>query len=432
MATKIYLRVCDEDGQPLAMKPAWLTPRDDHHALAEFHSEGDDVQSLELNAQTMGDVQLVLRMTGHPDLGFAMHARDGHESPFAFRKQMPRCASLTRQTVTRGSDQSVTIVALQFNLTKQHEEVVMVTGVDLKGKTDYKPFANTLRDDLYRGTTYFGGTPQPIPRAIYDHTIVTLFDFKTGYRLRYIKGQKGWHQLDAVLLGAKAPYIEHGKETESERIRHDEDTISIAHVYDYIAKLGAVAPRTLQQVNYFSHAWVQGAVLLNTNEDTEYQVMNCKGVRDPRDKDPRCKDFCEENIPNFTSFCAAFASTAFVKTWGCFRHALYDYVEAVADLEDPEAMRPAGTQGLSYNSHEIAEMIRGEAFRDSYLGNLIMKTGIDGFGSLPTTASNYQRVGSRYYMFVDRNSHGRHMGWFERNFDVALDAWGYVDYRKLG
>ena len=440
MPTKVFVQVRDEHGKPMAIEPVWLVPPGSVSILAEFQPEPDQVQSLLLDAKIEGNVQLVLRLPGHPPLGFAMQANPGNDgkkgkkskkATFSFRGQVPRCAVLTRHVVSKGEEQSLTIVALQFDLAKRHEEIVMVAGVDLKGFTDYTRFTKTLRDELYAGESYFGGTPHPIPRVIHDHTIVTLFDFVHGVRRRQIKGQEGWHELDVVQLGSKVPYIEHGKTVEAEQRRHDEDTISIVHVYDYIAKLGAAAPRTLKQMHVFSHAWVQGPVLLNTSEDDQYKVSHCVGVRDPGDKDPRCKDFCEENIPGFANFRSAFTTDAFIKTWGCFRHALHDYVDAVADLEDPEEMRPAGKQKIPYNSREVVDLLRREALPFSYLGNLVQKAGIEGIGSLPTTTSNYQRVGWRYYMFIDRNNHGRHMAWFERNFGVTLDEWGYVDYRKL-
>jgi hypothetical protein len=432
MATKIYLRVLDEDQAPLEMKPPWVMPRDSVEVIAELHGEGNDVWSLELNPEITGDVQLVLRIADHPPLPFSMQAEDGAESPFGFRGSTPRCASLTRQVVTRGGDQSTTIVALQFNLARKHEEVIMVAGADLHGdKVTYRLFAETLRDDLYAGTTYISGSRQSIPRAIHDHTVVTFFDFATGHRCRQMKAQRRWHDLDEVLLGAKAPYIECPDNGERQDRRRDEDTISILHVYDYIASLGRDVPRSLQQLHFFSHSWVEGPILLDTNERTEYKSSNCTGIRDPGDKDPRCKDFCEEAIRDFQGFCEAFAIKGFAKVWGCLRHAVHDYVEAVADLKDPDEMRPAGNRGIPYSSREVAEMVRREAIPRSYLGNLIAKSGVEGMGAVPTTTSNYKHIGSRHYMFVDRDHHGKHLGWFERNFGVKADEWGYVDFRAL-
>jgi hypothetical protein len=432
MTTKIYLKVCDEDQAPLEMQAPWVVLRGSTKVIAEFQNEGNDVWSLELNPLIAGDVQLVLRIVGHPALPFSMCAQDGKESPFAFEGPVPRCASLTRQVVTRGGDQSTTIVALQFCLAREHEEVIMVAGLDYKGSgtVKYIRFADTLRDDLYTGTCHFGGSRHEIPRVIHDHTVVTSFDFATGYRRRQIKGQKSWHELDAIRLGAKAPHVEIPTTQEVQDRRSAEDTISILHVYDYIASLGVEAPQTLLQMNYFSHSWTDGPILLDTNERVEYKNSSCKGVRDPGDKDPRCKDFSEENIHNFKGFCRAFATKGFVKLWGCFRHNLHDYVDAVAGLQDAEEMRPCPDEN-SYNSREIVEKIRREAIPYSYLGNLIKKAGIAGFGAVPSTTSNYQGVGSRSYMFVDRNRHGKHLSWFERNFNVKADPWGYVDFQAL-
>jgi hypothetical protein len=413
------------------MKAPWVTLRDSVKVIAEFQSEGD-VWSLELNPLIAGDVQLVLRIDEHPVLPFAMRALDGDESPFSFRGQVPRCASLTRQVVTRGGDQSVTIVAVQFCLARKHEEVIMVAGLDYKGSgtVTYMRFAETLRDDLYAGKCHFGGSRHVIPRVIHDHTVVTSFDFATGYRRRQIKGQKKWHEFDAIRLGAKAPHVEFPNTLEIQDRRRDEDTISITHVYDYISSLGTEAPRTLLQMNCFSHAWIEGPILLDTNERDEYKNMYCKGRRDPGDKDPRCKDFSEENIHDIKGFCRAFAPSGFVKVWGCLRHGLHGHVDAVADLADAEEMRTC-PDGIDYNSREIAEKIRREAIPFSYLGNLIKKAGIAGFGAVPTTTSNYQGVGLRSYMFVDRSVHGKHLKWFERNFNVKADQWGYVDFQAL-
>ena len=440
MPTKVFVQVRDEHGKPMAIEPVWLVPPSGVSILAEFQPEPDQVQSLLLDAKIDGNVQLVLRLPGHPPLGFAMQANQGKEgkqgkkskkATFSFRGQVPRCAVLTRQVVSKGEEQSLTIVALQFDLAKRHEEIVMVAGVDLKGSVNYTRFTDTLREELYTGETYFGGTPHPIPRVIHDHTVVTHFDFVTGYRRRHIKGQEGWHEMDAVFVGNDVPYIKNGESKEAEARRHKDDTISVVDIYDHIAKLGAVAPRTLIQMHCFSHAWVQGPILLNTYEDEKYMVSNCVGVRDPGDKDPRCKDFCEENIPGFADFRAAFMTNAFVKVWGCLGHALGKYVDAVVDLEDPDEMRPAGPQNIPYSSREVVDLIRREGLPFTYLGNLVKKAGIEGIGAMLTTSSNYQRVGWRYYMFIDPNHFGKHMAWSERNFNVKLDEWGYVDYRKL-
>lgn len=167
-------------------------------------------------------------------------------------------------------------------------------------------FANTLRDDLYAGTTHVGGVETAIPRVIHDHTIVTFFEFSTGLRIRQIKGQKGWHELDATLLGAVAPVVKMPDTEARQKARLFADTISIMHVYDYITALGHASPGCLRQVHVFSHAWLMGPILLDTNErDAYYEGETLSGPRDPLDKDPRCKDFAGGNIADLPAFCGA-------------------------------------------------------------------------------------------------------------------------------
>jgi hypothetical protein len=101
-----------------------------------------------------------------------------------------------------------------------------------------------------------------------------------------------------------------------------ETSISIIHVYDFIRSIAASKKDSktgVRELHFFSHAWQDGPILVNTPDLVGRNDKNA-ALRDPFDKDcRRTKDF---NQANYTStqleqFKAAFADDAVTYLWGC-------------------------------------------------------------------------------------------------------------------
>jgi hypothetical protein len=101
--------------------------------------------------------------------------------------------------------------------------------------------------------------------------------------------------------------------------RFDQDQagrMSITDLYDAVRRIGAGADKaTLLEVSIFSHAFWQGALLVDSNDS-----FVGRPERDPDDKDSRVdKDFKAPNMTaaQLTEFAAAFAPGGLWWNWGC-------------------------------------------------------------------------------------------------------------------
>ena len=265
MTEWLVIRVTDENGGALTPSSVTLSAGGTRHALADVASQG---LSLDLSGVAPGNYQLELVLPKRPALPLAVAVKArGAARMMAFRGPSPAIASLTSQSVTAGKAASRTLHVIGLKLPKQHAEVVLVAGWDYSGGADNTLYATTWRDDLYAGQTYLTGTARRIAKQIDDHTVVTLFDFKSGKRRRWLKGRSEWHQLDSVLQGKVPTHTGHYKDPANTQKRHDDDSISIVHVYDYVAELGQAAAQSLKRFDIFSHAWAGGPILVDTLQE---------------------------------------------------------------------------------------------------------------------------------------------------------------------
>lgn len=104
--------------------------------------------------------------------------------------------------------------------------------------------------------------------------------------------------------------------------------MSMLDVYKYVSDIGMRRPGTLRALHVFSHSYVGGPILLDTND---WDPLNQR--RDPSDVDARRhKDFNDTNLPSILAsrttpvappirefFVAAWRPPARVVIWGCLQ-----------------------------------------------------------------------------------------------------------------
>lgn len=400
--------------------------------------------SVEVTKTPNGDYQLRMSVADHPTLIFNGKLSGAKVAKkWEFVNPTPKCVTVARKHATKGDATSPMVITLTFHLSKKHHEMILVAGWDYSGGADKTQYAKTFRDDVYRGETHIVKSVssvtknQTIAKEIFTATVVTLFDFKSGNRVRWWKGQKKWHEIDEVLQGSVAtdtskPY----DDATTKQKRHDDDAISITHVYDYIIALGKAVPGCVAGFHIFSHAWDGGPVLVNTDQASPYGYAEPRADdRDPDDKDGRDFDFESQNMPDVSHFKAAFQSGATLKIWGCLAVTKYRKMARVA-LKETETGRDkneqftftADSQTLTMSIQEIEDEFNNNILGDSYMQNLADAVGQTVFGAPPGAGSNLKSVGRKNYMYVDQLIYSKVLKWYETALGKSHDKTGYVPH----
>jgi hypothetical protein len=394
--------------------------------IIEFTAIDDFAVYLDLAAITPGTYRLAVNIAHYPTLHFSVRVEGAADRTIGFVSPAPACATISVQQASAGASVSRRIHMVNFALPAKHEAVVLVAGADLKGDTKYMQYANTWRDDLYHGCTDLDDQPNlSIKRGVHDHTVVSIFDFRTGYLEKQVKGTRGWHSMYRAMQGTEPPAIERPKAEGALERRQAADSISITDVYYYISELGRASPGCLRQLHFFSHAFRQGPILLNTDDSND----GISDLRDPTDKDPRTKDFLPINLARYSHLPAAFVTDAYVKNWGCFSSDMRGRLDAVARTKSLDEV--AMYKGKPYTSADVVRELRMHTFPDSYMVAFCRELGVDGWSSAPGTKSSYKSSENRRYFHVDEHEHGAIIGWYERNFGCQRDVGGAISFRKL-
>jgi hypothetical protein len=112
------------------------------------------------------------------------------------------------------------------------------------------------------------------------------------------------------------------------------NVMSITDIYDAIVKIGLESPNTLEEFSIYSHAYLEGPILVNSYDDrrvrlptrlqlspTDGEFRNIQGSeRDPDDKDCRAQlDFIAPTMSadRLKKFRAAFSPRGRIWIWGC-------------------------------------------------------------------------------------------------------------------
>ena len=339
MITHLLVKVVSETGGALVTDEVTLGDTRLTKTRAHFR--------IALAGLPSGPTKLTLHIAGHPPMPFSVRVG----SSVDFEGPAPRCCTVSRQRASSSAGSSDEFLVLRFELRGVHSEVVFFTGFDYDdGRRSYLRHAQRWRDDLYRGKTGISGRLEDMPRVIFDHTVVTIFDAVTGDRVRQIRGRRGWHEMDRVMQGSERPYLVTGKAAARARTAAEQERLlqeirkqrglngglSTMNVYSHLMALGRMAPGSVARFDYFGHAITVGPVVYNTFERAEYQPRgDLKDHRDPRDKDARGhKDF-NGNAIDVAAFASAFAKDGTAQIWGCaYWQTLRDVIRRVVRAPD--------------------------------------------------------------------------------------------------
>ncbi|NNM32971.1 MAG: hypothetical protein HKO53_07875 [Gemmatimonadetes bacterium] len=315
-------------------------------------------------------------------------------------RDRPRMAQLVKVTASAGGD-SKSQNLLTFTLRKPRE-VVLLTAHDYSGGAIYRIFGVTRMRDLAR------------QGLIDDNTVITFFECDTGQRSHWVLGRSkvktarhaiktGWCQMSEELVGTVAPDLK----------KHPgEGAIGITHIYRYLEDVGRARKGTVVEFSIWSHSWVEGPILFNTNQRDDYRWGGKKqDERDPQDHDARfLKDFNDTNMPHRKDFKAAFAPDPFVRIWGClvmpiYRKAINRARKARRDtqllrLTDEERQGYFNLRRFPDTPIGVRELLKEEGYRANYMYQLSKVIGAPVWGSPPGTGSDYLISGRRYWMYV--------------------------------
>jgi hypothetical protein len=159
---------------------------------------------------------------------------------------------------------------------------------------------------------------------------------------------------------------------------NSQNIISKWTIYNLIEEIGATNPKSLKELSVFSHAYLNGPILLNTNQQSENYVdvlgNNIDVVSlgyDPNDFDMRMWDFevfyninvRVDNVDKYFAFYSAFSDDSLIKIWGCNFWSLTNKLLAI--IRTNSAYRKTGlTNDVSFN-------FPAYKFTDEMLNNII-------------------------------------------------------------
>jgi len=441
--TVLAIVVLDEKGSPLQVRGARLIDPSNGTLAAMFKTNASNSADLDVTSTANGDYELRTDIKDLPTNILSVRLFDrGGAKALAFRGTTPRCATVASKKGVLGKASSNTVVTLTLKLAAKHQEVVLVSGWDYSGGSRMALYALTYRDDLARGVTNHIASATSVKKkvkisqGILDHNRVTLFSFQTGMRTRWLKGQKGWHTIDEVLQGTVPTHTGKYDDPVNMQKRHDDDAISIVHVYQYIADLGCSHKGCVTDFQVFSHSWDGGPILVDTYQASPYRDGEPKeDERDPGDKDGRTKDFTAKNMPNRADFKAAFASHARIKIWGCL--AATDYRDLILAAERARSRGIPSSQPLTVNTggktikvsqDEIKDYFVNKVLPHSYMKLLANLAGSTVYGAPSGAGSNLMQIGRGNYMYVDQATYAKLLRWFDQVLHLKHDSSGFIPY----
>jgi len=430
MRDQVILRVQVPGGPGVPVHAARLVDPKSRKTVTDFTALDDYTAYFELEAVSAGTYQLAVDIADHPTLQFSVVIAGAADRTFDFTAPRPMCATISVQQASAGPSVSRRIHMIQLAFPPKHEAVVLVAGVDLKGGTRYVEYAGTWRDDLYHGRTdlstdLHASPNHAIPRAIYDHTVISLFDFRTGYLEQEIKGVDGWHSMGRAMQGTVAPDIERPKDDDALDRRQNADSISIVDVYRHISELGRTCRACVRQLHFFSHAWLRGPVLLNTSDMND----GISDLRDPTDKDPRPKDFLPINLSQYKFLPDAFDTSTLVKNWGCFGSDMADKLKAVARTKTLDEV--VMVDGEPYTSADVIREIEMYSWPENYMLAFCRALRVDAWALPPGTSSIYKTSSKFKYFVLHESKHRAVVNWYKRNFPYEQDFGGAFAYRNF-
>lgn len=350
---------------------------------------------------------LEIRKAGHHNWNFPIRVSESKgELIFKFHEKCrstPAMASVTSVAAVAAAGKNKEYIC-DFSL-GACKEVVLVSGYDYHGGATNIAYATTQMHELWAAG------------SIDAQSMVTVFDFATGMRERWVKGQgaeklanqkfaSGWSLLSEDLQGTAAPVLHpHGVDPGA-------GAISITHVYRHLEDCGGNRPGSVIEFSIFSHSWFGGPILFNTGERAAYDTGGAHyPLRDPLDHDARFwKDFEPVNMPDLAHFKAAFSPASFLKIWGCLAITLYRNMlnkarkakDDVTPLGVPAADRTDWFTGVAYPDTRpgILDFLRNSAYKSNYMYTLFQITGRPVWGGAPGTGALLLSNGKWNWMYM--------------------------------
>jgi hypothetical protein len=426
------------------------------YLVSEESKNADDPIHLEhgkpISLPATGQYDLFLEVPGYPLIRQRLHI-DAESHPPVVKpadRCLQRSLSISRERNTNPASgaQSDWLFVLRGAFAKP-KEFVFVVGQDYKalhklvikkGESRYlelmkgpwrgkkKPFqdiakySSTRMNDLLRRNSGIG-------RIADASTLVTVFDFRTGVRKIFMlhgceKGarpdeqslDKSWRPVHRFDYGAPLPMAD------------ELGGLSVTDVYRWIVDGVDEYPGRVVEFSFFSHAWIQGPILVNTSDFVGVEVPN----RDDTDHDARVKDFSGIEF-DLKKFARAFADDSQCFNFGCFAsqdlRAAIDLV--TSDAKEDKAIyininddRQRKTKAQSRKG--LARIMKG-----CYSMALAEASGRPCWGAPAGIGSNHRekRVGGRssWYHFI------RPIGDIERMrkiYGIEKNTRGYFRYDK--
>lgn len=204
--------------------------------------------------------------------------------------------------------------------------IILVAGIDYEFKgVDFRVLCNRRMEKLLRKNTKN------------EDMVFKIFDFRKGEVVTHESFYSGGLRTVKSTSLSPPPFSQITKKTNYEKALGSDGephytfkdgqrgTMSILDVYKAVQKVGVDAPNTLFELSFFSHAWMGGPILVNSNDDGRFSTGNIQlrllssNARDPDDMDPRVKDFSAPTMDAraLANFQTAFHSDGYVWIWGC-------------------------------------------------------------------------------------------------------------------
>lgn len=240
------------------------------------------------------------------------------------------------------------------------KQFVLVAGVDYefrKGVTgvNFRQFCDNRRKAITAKNT------------AHEELRFTVIDFRAGEVVTVVVTYPGGRKLETT---ARAETFDPIKPSHYDPVPFPDGTthnffkpgqsgvLSVTDVYRIVRAIGVNDPGTLAELDFFSHGWMGGPILVNSTDDrsTVLPVPSTGGapatatfdltgmsMRDPDDKDPRPGlDFIAPTMDAaaLLEFQHAFAADGIVWLWGCaFPRTMHHLLTAI---ERSDAYRSTG------------------------------------------------------------------------------------------
>lgn len=207
------------------------------------------------------------------------------------------------------------------------KQILLVAGVDFEfSGVDFRLLADNRRKFLGRKNTKHEDLRVITMDVRSGEVEVREITFPGGKRTENVKSTTPFTTV------SKASYATAGGHT---RFKPGQYTVmSITDVYAKIIDIGANDPGSLAEFSVFSHGWMGGPILVDSDDDRQMEItipvptgtpvtltVPLPGtMRDPDDKDARPQlDFIAPTMDAaaLKQFKAAFASDGFAWLWGC-------------------------------------------------------------------------------------------------------------------